>query len=217
MKAVSCYALSVSLMFLWGIAGAQNPLCDKLCVTEVKQDTFVPDQLLFSIYLDEDPNVFINYPYIVLATDHEGDSLAQGFLFFFGQFGGTTTEYPATIIPSSLPDPLEGSLLFAYDTNFCQLDFPCIRSSDEVVTAVQELEVRPNPAQESIYVSGPAFLPGSTLQIIHMSGHLAGEFEIADENGVQVSTSHLPEGCYILRVLQKDTFFQPVRFLVLQR
>jgi len=99
--------------------------CDSFCVTNIQLDT-TNNSLDITIFLEGDSNRFINYPYVTAVTDSSGDTLATGFMNFYGQFGGTSQTYGTNTTLNSLPASVTATIHFHYDNNsVCALPYPC--------------------------------------------------------------------------------------------
>ena len=121
--------------------------CSDFCVKEVLIDSSNnPNTLRFIIAFNGSSSSFINYPYISLLSNSNGDSLGSGTLFIFGQFGGTTETYDVSTSLDSIPTDF--MLHFSFDTVVCTFNNLC-----PTTTAIQDLsaeefyQIYPNPVQ----------------------------------------------------------------------
>jgi hypothetical protein len=115
------FLLCLSLFFSNQIMAQGNFSCSQFCVTQVTIDT-INSTWIFDIYFQGNGSDFINYPYVALALDNNGDTLAVGQMEYFGQFGNTTQSYHAAVVGASVG--IE-QIWFVYDQDTCQLTFPC--------------------------------------------------------------------------------------------
>lgn len=142
------------LAFGWTVASiAQSDLCDELAITQFMLDDQNPDQWLITIAYEGGDNPFIEYPFIDVLLNDDGDTLATGFLFFFGQISGIAQDYPVTVLPGAQISSFTISFVYNLgdDADTCNLAF-------ELPTAVSEWETPqqlmgfPNPVRENLQV-----------------------------------------------------------------
>jgi hypothetical protein len=99
------------------LINAQAFNCADLSILGFGPDPFNSGNSNIHIHLAGDSMEMINYPYISLVTDCNGDTIATGSLSFFGQMGQTVQSYPVTgdITNACLPITIQ----FIYgNTNF---------------------------------------------------------------------------------------------------
>jgi hypothetical protein len=76
---------------------AQSINCDLFTVSSIAPDEFDVNNTLINIQMSGDGSDFANYPLVASVTDCNGDTVATGAMFFFGQIGGTEQSYPVTM------------------------------------------------------------------------------------------------------------------------
>ena len=117
--------------------------------------------------------LFRSYPSVV--TSASGDTLATGEMFYFGQIGGTTQDYPVTVVPGATLDAFtaqfvfsDGDFVAANDT--CYLTFPNI--TPVIATSASEAlwSCWPNPAKGSFQLEADASLIGSSYEVRNLLG-----------------------------------------------
>jgi hypothetical protein len=153
------------LVILSGISGnsnAQTISCSDLVTSGVSSGT-TNGGLLLNVTLNADSMTFINYPYIQSILDCNGDTIGSGSMFFFGQMGQTTQDYPFTITNTTACQPFRA--VFVYGTtsggnnteDTCFFELPALEffsCSEFTVTEVTPDSVNPGFQQVSIYFAG---------------------------------------------------------------
>lgn len=122
---------------------AQTISCSSFCITDIQMDT-LPNTMNVTVYFFEaDTNItHINYPYISVITDSNGDTVATGTMNFFVQSPNTSQTYSMTTSMTSVPPNFYCTAFFNYDTSVCELYYPCtidtsISCSDFCATDIQ--------------------------------------------------------------------------------
>lgn len=95
--------------------------CDSLCVTMIANDT-ASNGINVSVHWSG--TGFINYPYVHQILDQSNNVIGTGSMFFFGQVGGTTVDYPATSANTNWNN-FVGTVVFIFDNDTCYLPYPC--------------------------------------------------------------------------------------------
>jgi uncharacterized repeat protein (TIGR03803 family) len=82
-----------------------------------------------------------------------------------------------------------------------------MNSQDEVVASVTKVAVYPNPVHDKAYVSLSSKAEAATIQIFDMSGRLVSTsvHRLAGKNNIEINTSTLQPGSYVVRVQSADT------------
>ncbi len=67
----------------------------------------------------------IGYPYISVMTDCMGDTIAKGQMFYFGQIGKTTQDFPVELIKANYCEPLNVTFIYLNEnrTDTCKFIF----------------------------------------------------------------------------------------------
>lgn len=183
--------------------------CDRFCVMDITMDT-VPGQLMISVALDGDGSTFINYPYPELLIDDNGDTVATGSMFFFGQFGGTTNQYPCSTSLSLIPPGFTGTVVFNYDSLSCRLPYPCTAQTVGSADSRGRLSVFPNPSTASVLVKGLPANRAVTILLTNLLGVPVRTWIPEEKESAVLDLIGISPGCYILR--SSDT--GPVRLLI---
>ena len=197
-KLILSIAFSVSMTF---VGFSQSFFCSAFSIMNVYPDSINPGDYQLSIQCIAGPNEFASYPVVSSVVDCNGDTVATGGLFYFGQLGQTTQDYPVTLTGNGDINcyPLTASFIINYEPGFtdtCQLTY----GSTGNVSAFQELEQftsYPNPAVDEItLLSGPNFT-GTTYTICDTFGKtvLTGRI-IAEQTSIELLG--LAEGLYFL-------------------
>jgi hypothetical protein len=193
--------LFLSLSFAQLLHAQESPTCSSFCVTGMYLDSVTPGQLWVSIAFNADSNVFINYPHIPSIIDGQGDTLATGDLWFFGQFGGTTYDYPVATDLTQLPGNLEATVNFSYDTVTCPLAYPCVTALTDDRNHRPAYGVAPNPFRYSTSLIAPDPLNDAEIIVYNSAGHGVHRIEHVYGTNIAISVSGLPPGMYILQII----------------
>jgi len=185
MKTLQITLTAFAMLFSAFTGTAQTITCDLFTVTGLEPDTFDVNSTLINIEMAGGVSDFANYPYISAVTDCNGDTVATGGMFFFGQIGGTVSGYPVSAISEDVCFPL--TIQFIYSDNFLVAD-TCL------------LTFGGNNLCDLFAVTGmePDTLnPANTLIQIQMSGDPLGQINyplitaVRDCNGNTVSTGEM--------------------------
>jgi hypothetical protein len=188
---------------------AQSAACGVFSITALTADTIDQNSYFISIQSDTASNYFINYPYVSEVLDCNGDTVATGSIFYFGQFGQTTQDYPVTVSGSLTCQPL--TAVFVYADNFGNVD-TCLLSFGTAGTTSLFAEnktsalvsIFPNPAEGQVTIQSDINLIGSNYIIYDNTGKEMISGKIASEN-TSVNLSNLASGIYLFRVGENYT------------
>jgi hypothetical protein len=126
MKTLRNTLATFSIISIALTGNAQTINCDWFTVTGLEPDTFDLNNTLINIEMGGGTADFANYPYIPSITDCNGDTVATGSMFFFGQIGGTVQGYPVSAISDDVCLPLTIEFIYGNDlflTDTCLLTF----------------------------------------------------------------------------------------------
>jgi hypothetical protein len=140
---------------------AQSINCDSFTVIGLEPDTFDLNNTLIQIEMSGGVADFANYPYIPSITDCNGDTVATGGMFFFGQIGGTEQGYPVSAISDDVCLPLTIEFIYnndLFETDTCLLTFegnsPCNLFA---VTGIEPDTLNPANTLINIEMAGDPF------------------------------------------------------------
>jgi len=182
-------------------ATAQTITCDLFTVTGLEPDTFDVNSTLINIEMAGGVSDFANYPYIPAVTDCNGDTVATGGMFFFGQIGGTEQGYPVSLLANDVCLPLTIEFVFGndlFENDTCQFTYGTSGLSS-TFNAFIKLDIFPNPTQgifqiESTFVySGEPYFVSDQMGSIVLQGTLNSTI-------TPIDMSRLSSGFYMLRV-----------------
>ncbi len=206
---------------------AQSEFCDNLSITQFILDDNTPDQWLISIAFDEETSVFIGYPVIDAMFDTNGDTIATGSLFFFGQLGGITQDYPVTPVPGA--ELTSFSITFSFlngdvaESCTLQYNLP-ITVAEPTPNAV--LTAYPNPTSHQLHLAFPSASEGTRYACINALGQTIFSGTLspiasnalptarADQNDrhvIALDTQHWPNGVYY--IVLDDGTSEPLRVI----
>ena len=127
---------------------SQSINCNSFCVTGIYNDSV---QTQVSIQMVD--SGFVNYPHVLAILDQNGDTISSGSLFYFGQIGETTQDYPTSWSNTDWSS-FTGTIVFVYDNDTCSLDFPCnsLNTASNLMTG--SYIIFPNPASDFLLIKG---------------------------------------------------------------
>ena len=134
--------LTVLIILLsMSMTNAQTINCSDFSILGFGPDQFNSGNSVVHIHFGGDTIDFIDYPFISVVTDCNGDTIATGNMNFFGQTGQTVQSYPVTgnITNACLPITVE----FIYGNINLQID-TCTFSLSSLATALTCNDFVPN-------------------------------------------------------------------------
>jgi hypothetical protein len=121
------FILIASLLFPFsGRAQTGVFSCSDISIASVTANEFDSTTTLINIQLEGSAADFMNYPIVTSVTDCNGNVIATGSLFYFGQFGQSVQGYPVSLINGPICYPITAEFIFG-DMNLvndtCQLTY----------------------------------------------------------------------------------------------
>jgi hypothetical protein len=203
MKTLRITLATCALAFSAMTANAQNITCDIFSITGLEPDTFDVNNTLINIQMAGTEMDFINYPFIPAVWDCNGDTVASGYMFFFGQIGSTTQGYPVSALAADVCLPLTVQFVysigdFVSENDTCLLTFSSIDVPSQS-TWFDELSAYPNPTQDDIQLSSPSSLVGKPYELYDAVGRvvLTGRYMEAKP---RMKLADLKPGIYLLHI-----------------
>jgi hypothetical protein len=169
MKNNLIFILLISCCFCFS-GYSQNSFCSNFSITGVYQDTIDLSTYQVSVEFSAPDSIFVGYTLISSVLDCNGDTIATGNLFWFGQIGQTTQDYPITLIGQ--PNCAPYTAVFTYmdelgDIDTCML----LYSTADVIDNKQpspQVSIYPNPASDELFIHGiPADFNGEMVLLNH--------------------------------------------------
>jgi hypothetical protein len=201
MKTIHFTLLACGILSCAFTATAQTINCDSFTVIGIEPDTFDVNNTLIQIEMGGGDTDFANYPYIPSITDCNGDTVATGGMFFFGQIGGTVSGYPVSAISDDVCLPL--TIQFVYSDNFfvadtCLLTFGSTNLSSTFDT-FNQLHVYPNPTQGDVQIESSQALSYAPFIVSNQMGTIVLRGMLNSAN-TRIDMRGLGSGVYTLRV-----------------
>jgi hypothetical protein len=180
----------------------QAQTCTDFIINSVMPDSTEPNSFQISIQNNRNASDMVNYPHVAFITNCNADTVANGTLFWFGQFGQTTQDYPVTLsgIGSITCLPLTAYFVFSDNsgnTDTCQL----IYSSTNIYNQTSdkgELIIYPNPSTTQIFIKINEKNRGAKFNIFNSTGKTVISGFLNNENSLDIST--LDNGVYFLNL-----------------
>ncbi|MFM8432507.1 MAG: T9SS type A sorting domain-containing protein [Bacteroidota bacterium] len=205
--------LQITLL-LFSCVKAQSITCSDFTITDFGPNPWDSTQYVISIQFSGGPFDQINYPLISAVIDSNGDTVATGGLFFFGQLGGTTQDYPVT--PSGNMNLTQFSVVFSYGTfngtnDTCILFYPdALSSVHESISEESAFSIGPNPAADRITLLSKISALGAGYLIYDYAGKKMLEGFVRSLNE-EIDLSSLTNGVY--QIVFTDQTSKSIRFI----
>lgn len=153
---------------------AQNS-CFNLSLVGGYQDSIQQNSYWFSIQYQANTNNLINYPYISTVLNCEGDTLATGSMFYFGQLGQTTQDYPVSTNNALWCEPLSiefiyGNELMVNDTCYFTFETANLNSFPSLKTP---FVIFPNPLDNYLQILTNETYLNQPFEVLGFDGTLA--------------------------------------------
>ena len=182
----------------WG----QSANCADFSVTEISADSLNPSEYSVSIQFNAAESVFINYPFVAAVLDCNGDTVATGDIFVFGQVGQSTLAYPITISGSLACEPLTVVLLYGdenLNNDTCLLAFGENTASAQLSQRSDKFSIYPNPAVDQVQIQTNLSQVGNSFFVYDFTGKLMFTGELMFEN-TTVDMSSFSNGMYLIKI-----------------
>lgn len=194
---------TATLLSSTSIAQALN--CDLFSITSIEPDSFDVNNTLINIQYTGSEMSFINYPFIPVVWDCNGDTVATGNMFFFGQMGQTTQGYPVTALSDDVCLPITVQFVYGDEqlvNDTCLLTFGGNTLLAQSLTD-DNLAIYPNPTTDHVRINTNAQLINSPFTLFDATGRavLTGKFI---EGGTTLSLEGLPAGVYLLHAQENN-------------
>ena len=201
MKTLHITLTAFAMLFCAFTGTAQTITCDLFTITGLEPDTFDVNSTLINIEMAGGISDFANYPYIPAITDCNGDTVATGGMFFFGQIGGTEQGYPVSLLANDVCLPLTIEFVFGndlFENDTCQFTYGTSGLSS-TFNAFNKLDVFPNPTQGILQIETSFVHPGTPYIVSDEMGSIVLQGTL-NSTITPIDISRLSSGFYMLRV-----------------
>ena len=180
---------------------AQNITCANFSLLNSQQDTSNANSYWFSIQNTAKASDMANYPYVSAVLDCNGDTLAKGNMYYFGQFGQTTQAYPVTLTSRGNINCYPQTILFVFNYNdgrkdTCKMTFNASNTNAFDVNQ-KYISLSKNPTQGSVNILAHPDLIGEAYTVFDALGQLISRGILTAEISKLDMTS-LSSGLYFL-------------------
>ncbi|MFM7724339.1 MAG: T9SS type A sorting domain-containing protein [Bacteroidota bacterium] len=127
--------------------------CANLSLIGIYPDSLQPNAYWVSIQFDGSQNTVINYPYVSTVLNCQGDTLATGSMFYFGQLGQTTQDYPTDLTGAAWCEPLTFEFIYGNEFLFndtCYFNYGTAEINR--LSAHASFSIAPNPAHDFLSI-----------------------------------------------------------------
>jgi hypothetical protein len=196
MKNVILFVLFVGIK---SIIVSQTISCSNFSITGSYPDTINLNDYQISINFNSDPNEIVGYPHVSAVLDCNGDTVATGGLFYFGQLGQTTQDYPVTISNnSSWCEPLTAVFIYGSgslnESDTCSLVFQSATIANNFKT--EKIAIYFNLASSELSFLGYSTKLKGQLTILNSMGNVVWEGEYQSK----IKFESYPNGLYFLNL-----------------
>ena len=143
-KLLKSVLLVILLQLLSITIYSQNSNCSDFSILGYGTDTLNPGNSVLYLRMQGQPTDFINYPYISVVLDCNGDTVGTGTINFFGQLGQSVQSYPVAGNLSASCLPLSVEFIYgnsSLENDTCILSFNSfadpLTCSDFSVTGIE--------------------------------------------------------------------------------
>jgi len=176
---------------------AQNISCADFSIVAINPSPVVVGEYMISIQFAASPNTFVNYPYISVLLDNNGDTLAKGQMYYFGQIGGTTQDYPVSPIAN-----INGSTftaIFIQNNDTCLLSFPSTSGQTNFNPAKEKISIGPNPISNHINIDVDDDFMGKGYQVTNSLGQVVMNGKIYSKS-TKIEMGQVARGMYLFSI-----------------
>ncbi len=169
-------------------------------------DSTVANTMDVTIFMAGSNTDFINYPYISLITDSNGDTIATGTINFFGQIGNTSQTYAVSTNLDSIPVNFSCTVYYNYDTLVCALSYPCTTAGIRNDYLFNAPKIYPNPSNGKFQftIDGSQFDENCKVEIYNVQGERIYQSAITNTK-FDIDLSNQPNGIYIVKIYDGQT------------
>lgn len=174
------FFLTVTAIIVFTGVSYSQASCSSFSINSITPDSLNPNVNQVSVFYNSAINDFVGYTFVAAVLDCNGDTVATGTSFWFGQMGQTSQDYPITVTGNLTCQPL--TIVFNYlngsaDSDTCLLPYSITGLSPGHV-AEKPLVIFPNPTQRFVNVVIPLTMIGSTYEVYDVNGKpvLSGDF-----------------------------------------
>lgn len=191
---------NICILFLsiqTSIMGYAQVTCNDFTVQQIQMDE-TQQNWEVTIFLESDSASFINYPFVALMINSAGDTVAQGGLEYFGQFGQTANIFHPTL--TAVDNAFEGEIYFVYDGDTC-----IFNTADLGILghgSFSELMAFPNPAASELRWNVPDHAVLSLL-VYDAQGRCIHQ----GKQTAQINVDQWPVGVYVYRLETSKGYF----------
>ena len=212
MKTLNKYLLTFGLLLVVHFkVSAQIANCDDFCVTDIQIDSINSNSLLVSVYMEDTSVTHINYPFIDVIIDDNGDTIASNVFFeFYAHLPYTNQTYEVPTVLNSIPVNFSCTVKLVYHTfspseTACVLPFPCtnrLTATHTLSSKSRKVKIYPNPGSQYVtlefYNSEQA---SYNLTLYDTQQHLVKTITGITTNKVIIKRENLTSGLYLFELL----------------
>lgn len=191
------FLLVISAPFIVKMGNAQTNSCAEFSITQVYPDSLNTNDYQISIQSSSGPLEMVNYPHVAAVLDCNGDTVATGGLFWFGQLGETIQDYPVTLTGGGSITCYPLTVIFIYGVNAgiedtCFLSYGIVGLNNSLGDVLPNT-VYPNPLTQFIQLGE---IPETAFRILNS----VGQVELIGKTQGVINVEFLKSGAYFLEL-----------------
>ncbi len=206
------FIFSASLLLIAQKSHAQEITCANISFVGINPNPDNPEEYLISMEFTDANNGFISYPYLPAVFNSSGDTIGEGYIFFFGQIANTVTQYPITVTEDFNPSEFNFQFVFTteIDTDTCYFSFLDINNVETTFQEENNITLWPNPAKDQLSVAVQSSMIGASYTLIDISGRVI-EKNIIQSERTTLDLQALPSGMYFIKTDIDSSVYRVVK------
>jgi hypothetical protein len=214
--------ITVVSLFLFLLASTlySQSVCEKLIVVNVSPDTSQSGGYVVSIAYKAGSNELLGYPRVINVIDCQGDTIATGEMFYFGQLGATTQAYPIKLTTKDSMGcyPLTATFVAnntSGGSDTCKLVFGTTGVEDDSNDKTKpphtlSIALYPNPATDELVIVSSDYRTAQQFRIVDARGRTHYDGTITSAH-TRIDTRFLAPGVYglVINNVTAITFLVP--------
>ncbi|HUR30599.1 MAG TPA: T9SS type A sorting domain-containing protein, partial [Saprospiraceae bacterium] len=204
------------LLFSFTVAKttAQEFDCNLFCVTDIRMDTVLDDYMIVTIFFEGDSTDFINYPYVAVVLDQQGDTVGTSPIDLFDQIGNSSAEYHVQTVLDSIPSNFSAYIYFRFDTSTCVLTYPCTTSALIPTFDLLDFNIYPNPFSTETVIQFDKYRTDISANVFNSQGQLVRNIADINNDHLAFKKEHLAPGLYFLQFVEGDKVIAIEKILI---
>ncbi len=144
----------ILLMCSTCLMNAQSFNCDQFTINGISPNPANSNEHVINIQFNGNASDFIGYPYVSALFGANGDTIGTGNMFYFGQLGGTSQDYPVVLEANAVTSQFTAMFIFLNGNveDTCYLSFPSTANLSESMQNTELFSIWPNPVENVLTI-----------------------------------------------------------------